>query len=171
MDDELTPDVSQPSLTSILSQLGERREQIRMRETLDLPIPRWSDPEIIVRYRPIEHAQIRRAQQAVEKAPKRDQFEAEVNGNIDLLIRGCDSVVARIDGQDYSLKPGEPKGEFTKFDKDLAENLGLAEDATARQVVRKIFFTDGDIMSHAAGLVQWSGYRETEADSELAGES
>lgn len=161
---------NEPGRLSILGELKTRRDEIVHSEHLDLQVPRWNDPEIIVRYKPAPHATIRRIQERVEKAPKKERFEAEVSGNCDLLIHACDAVVARIDGQDYSLKPDEPKGEFTLFDADLAANLGLPEDATAREIVRTLFITDGDILSHAQSLVKWSGYRETDADERLEGE-
>lgn len=155
---------------SILGQLKARRDEILEGEHLDLQVPRWADPEIVVRYKPLAHDVIRRAQAAVEKAPKQRRSQAEVDGNCDLLIRACTAVIARIDGQDYSLRPEDPKGEPTLFDEDLAANLGLEEGATARQVVKALFITDGDILSHAQSLVKWSGYRETSAEEELEGE-
>lgn len=155
---------------SILGQLKTRRTEILQGQHLDLPVPRWADPEIIVRYKPVTHDEIRRAQTTVEKAPKDRRAQVEVNGNCDILIRGCVAIIARIDGQDYSLKPDEPKGDFTTFDSDLAANLGLEEGSTARQVVKALFITDGDILSHAQALVHWSGYKETDADDTLEGE-
>lgn len=155
---------------SILGQLRDRRESIRASQTLDLQVPRWDDPEIIVQYQPLEHEVIRRAQTALEKAPKGKRGQAEVDGNVDLLVRACVAVVARIDEQEYSLRPGDPKGEPTTFDPDLAQNLGMHEGATARQVVKYLFITDGDIISAAQELIRWSGYRETEADEHIVGE-
>lgn len=155
---------------SVLSNLKARREKIREGEKLVLPVPRWSDPELVVKYQPLEHSIIRAAQTRVEKAPKAKRFQVELEGNMDLLIRGCVAVVAKLDGQEYSLRPDDPEGEPTTFDPDLAENLGLGENATARQVVKELFITDGDILSHAKSLVEFSGYRETEADEQIQGE-
>lgn len=155
---------------SALGQLKERREQIFTKQVLTLPVPRWEDPVIKVRYRPVPHDLIRNAQRRVERTKKNAQAKEELYGNMDLLIKSCVGVVAVIDGQEYSLWPNEPKGELTTFDADLAENLGLPNGATARQVVQALFITDGDILSQAQELVEWSGYRETEADDELEGE-
>ena len=155
---------------SFLSNLKERRQAIAEGEQLVLADPRWTDPEIKVKYRPIDHPAIRAAQTRVEKAPKAKQFALEVDGNADLLIKGCKAVVAVLDGQEYSLNPSDPEGEPTRFDADLAENLGLPEGATARQVVKALFITEGDILSHGRALVEFSGYRETEADEGIAGE-
>lgn len=155
---------------SILDQLHARREEIRESDHLDLPVPRWTDPEIIIRYKPVEHAVIRAAGARLEKAPRRDQYELEVSMNADVLIRGCVAVIARLDGREYSLRPGDPEGPFTAFDQDLARNLGLDEAATAREVVRTLFITDGDVLSHAQSLGEFSGYREAQADEGIAGE-
>lgn len=169
-DDDTTTAAPLTAAESILGNLKDRRQQIVDEQTLDLLIPRWHDPEILVRYRPVEHSVIRRAQNAVEKAPKDKKAEIEIGGNSDVLIRGCVAVVARYGGKEYSLRPGDPEGEPTLFDSDLAENIGLDDRATARDVVRKIFIADGDIMSHASALVEFSGYRETEADDKIKGE-
>lgn len=160
--------------TSVLGSLKARREEVLNAQILDLPVPRWDNPEIIVRYKPVEHGFIRRAQDQAKKAPKAKEYEAEVDGNADILIRGCVAVVAVIDGKEYSLRPGDEEGEPTTFDADLAENLGITGDngkaPTARQVVRGLFITQGDILSAASSVVEFSGYRETEADAAVTGE-
>lgn len=155
---------------SILASLKERRQQVIEEQVLTLPVPRWTNPEIVVRYRPVEHSYIRAAQDRLAKAPKDRRYEMEVDGNADILIRGCIEVVAVIDGEEYSLRPDDPHGEPTVFDSDLASNLGLDDRTTARQVVRALFVTQGDILSAAQSLIQWSGYKETEADATLQGE-
>lgn len=159
-----------PDRLSVLGQLKERREQILQTEHLDLPVPRWSDPEIVVRYKPVPHRYFAAGQKLVDKTTGKDKAKIEVQANIDVLIQGCTAVFARLDGQDYSLRPGDPKGDFTTFDPDLAENLGLGDGATARETVMALFLVDGDIMSHAASLAKFSGYRETEADEGISGE-
>lgn len=156
---------------SILGSLKERRQQVLEEQVLRLPVPRWDNPEIVVKYKPVEHTLIRQTQTRVEGIKdKAKKFEAEVDGNADLLIRGCVAVVAVVDGKEYSLRPDDPHGEPTVFDMDLAVNLGLGDRATAREVVRALFISQGDIMSASQALVQFSGYRETEADSTVAGE-
>lgn len=156
--------------STFLTNLKDRRKQIAEGEELVLSVPRWQDPEILVKYRPIEHSVIRSAQTRVEKAPKARKWDAEVDGNADLLIRACKGVVAVLDGEEFSLNPDDPEGEPTKFDADLAKNLGLPEGATARQVVKHLFITEGDVLSHGKALVEFSGYRDAEADEALAGE-
>lgn len=166
--------VSRATAPSVLSSLKERRQQVLEEQILRLPVPRWEDPSILVKYRPVEHGYIRKAQGRVEKANKDRQADVEIEANADILIRGCVAVVAVIDGKEYSLRPGDENGEPTTFDADLAENLGVEgvgnHAPTARQVVRSLFLTDGDILSAATRLITFSGYREAEADSAILGE-
>jgi hypothetical protein len=128
----VAPELGQDRL-SVLGQLKERREQILQKEHLDLPVPRWKDPEILVRYKPVPHRYFAAGQNIVDKATGKDKAKIEVSANIDILLKGCTAVFARLDGQDYSLRLGDPKGDFTTFDPDLAENLGLGDNATGRR--------------------------------------
>lgn len=155
---------------SFLASLKERRQEILEEQTLDLPVPRWTDPEIVVRYKPVEHTMIRNGQARVDKAPKADKARVEVDANTDLLIRACVGVIAKVDGREYSLRPGDPHGEPTVFDTDLAANLGLDDRATARAIVRALYITEGDILAASSKVVEFSGYREAEADSRVEGE-
>lgn len=154
----------------MLGSLKARRQEILNKEYLDLAVPRWTDPEIIVRYKPVDHAVIRRAQMNAENAPKKKRIETELNGNCDILIYGCVHISARIGDKTYSLNPDDPEGELTQFDSALAANLGLEQNATARSTVKALFLTDGDLLQHASRVVEWSGFREDESDEELEGE-
>jgi hypothetical protein len=167
-------EVSWGSAPSILSSLKERRAQVLQEQILRLPVPRWNDPILVVRYKPVEHSYIRAAQSRVEKSKADKQADVELEANMDILIRGCAGVIAVVDGKEYSLRVGDEDGEPTLFDKDLAENLGVegsgGRNPTARQVVGDLFITQGDILSAATELIRFSGYRETEADSTIVGE-
>lgn len=167
-------EVARGAAPSILLSLKERRQQVLEEQVLRLPVPRWEDPVIVVHYGPVEHTFIKAAQTRMEKAGNDKKADAEVDANADILIRGCKAVVAVVDGKEYSLRPDDPEGEPTVFDQDLAENLGVAgvggKPPTARQVVRALFITQGDILSAANELIKFSGYRETEADAAIVGE-
>lgn len=169
-DTTTTPTEQGASAGSVLGSMKARRQQILEEQILDLPVPRWHEPEIIVRYKPVDHGIISRALTAIEKAPGDKRPTVEVQRNSDVLIAGCVAVVARIGGKEYSLREGDPEGDPTKFDDDLAANLGLDVRSTARDVVRALFITDGDIVSAASRVVDFSGYKETEADEKIAGE-
>lgn len=156
---------------SVLGSLLARREQLLQEQVLELKIPRWKNPEIIVRYTPIEYELVQRLGKRIEKAKADKQVEVEIDANADTLIASCAGVFAVIDGVRYSLREGDEDGEPTRFDRDLAENLGLPEGSTARQVVRTMYLTDGDMFQHAAKIMEFSGFAVDRADEELAGES
>lgn len=162
MDDETTPAAAP---TTLLGNLRAKRQELVADQTLDLQVPGWSNPEIWVRYRPASHPEVRGPLQRIEKMPAKEKGEAEFNANIDLLVNTCLAVYATIDGKQYSLRPGQPDGELTKFDEALAENLGVTP-ATARATARALFLKDGDIVSHASSLIRWSGYVDEATEAE-----
>lgn len=174
IEERVGSEIARGAAPSILSSLKERRQQVLEQQILRLPVPRWEDPVIVVHYKPVEHSFIRGAQERVKKAGTDKKADVEIDANADMLIRGCVGVVAIVDGKEYSLRPGDEEGEPTRFDADLAENLGIegagGKPPTARAVVRSLFITDGDILSAANELVKFSGYRETEADAAVVGE-
>lgn len=160
---------------SILGQLRSRREQVVEAAHKDLRVPRWGEPgtgtpEIYVRYRPVDHKIIRKAMEVGDntKAKGDKRAAAEVRANIDVLIAGCVGVFGVVDGEQYSLRPGDPKGEWTGFDQDLAENLGCGQSAT--EVIRSLYITDGDIISTASAVAEFSGYQEAESYEAIRGE-
>lgn len=156
--------------TSVLGSLAARREKVIEQDYTDLRVPRWTDPEIYVRYRVVPHPVIRKALQAQEKAHKDKVARVELASNIEILVHGCIGVYALLDGDDtkYSLRPGDEKGAWTRFDDDLAANLECGDSAT--EVVRSLYLSDGDIMSAASAVVEFSGYRDAEADERISGE-
>lgn len=166
--------VSRGSAPSVLSSLKEKRQEVLDKQVLPLRVPRWDDPVILVRYKPVEHGLIRAAQNRVNKASADKKAEIEIEANADILISGCLAVVAVVDGKEYSLRPGDELGEPTRFDRDLAQNLGIEGEGgkppTARMVVRGLFITGGDVLSAANEVVKFSGYKETEADEAILGE-
>lgn len=153
---------------SILASLKDRREQIAAENTLVRSIPRWTDPEIFVRFAPADHEVLRKMGTRADKAPPKQRARVEVEATADLLARHCVEVWARVNGESYSLNPDDRDGPRTTFDSDLGRALGLGEEATAREVVQKLYFTDGDILQHGQLLAKFSGYDV--ADEELEGE-
>ena len=155
---------------SVLGQLQDRREQIKKAAFIDLPVPRWDSPVIVVRYNPVDHTRFRAAATQVEKVQPNRRAEVEVNVNSDILIGACLGVFAVINGKRYSLKSGDADGEWTKFDPDLAAAFGMPEGATARSVLKTVYITEGDILSTANKLAEFSGYKEQEVDDSILGE-
>lgn len=151
-----------------LTHLAQRRDEIVDEQVLDLPIPRWENPEIHVLYKPTEHEVVRKNGMAVAKA-KSNVSETELNQAASLLAWSCTGIYALVDGERYSLNAAAPKGELTRFDDDLADNLGIS-GAPTRSIVRKLFVTDADLLSASNKLIAWSGYADQEVDEALSGE-
>lgn len=157
---------------SALTHLRDRREAIVQEQILERRVPRWSDPEIWVRYEPVDFDIADKVRKMSERSKGRLTSQQILDANIDALIAGCIGVYATLEGDErqFSLKPGEPEGPLTTFDADLAQNFGLPEGTTARQVVRTLFLTDGDILYHGQELSKFSGFAGEEANEQL-GES
>ena len=162
---------------SVLGSIKERRQQIAENLHTDVKVPHWDDDgkaPIYVRYKAVPHPFIERGIRKVENAPKKQRGQVELDTNCDLLIEACIGVYIQIgEGDDgkFSLDESDPEGEWTTFDPTLATTLGLDDRATARDVVKGLFFTDGDIFSHAAEVVEFSGYHTATTNEELRGES
>lgn len=153
---------------SPMGMLEARRKELVQSLGIVYRVPEWDNPRVYIRFRPLEHAEIRAGQARVEKA--KDKAAAEVDANVSLIVKACLEVWGDYgDGEKTPLR-SDPENGLTRFDADLAQALGLQEGATAAQVARALFLREGDIMSCSAFLGERSGYRETEADEELAGE-
>lgn len=165
VDDEPETD---SSTLSVLGQLKAKRENVVSNNHIDMPVPRWDSPVIVVRYGPLDHNEFKRAGRQVDRAADNKKAEVEVNVNCDLLARAVQGVYGIVGGQKYSLRPGDHNGDWTKFDDDLAKNLGCGN--TAREIIKSLYITEGDILSTAGKLAEFSGYKEQEADDSIAGE-
>lgn len=172
---------------SPLVNLRQRREEIGAKQFTDIKVPRWENPELFVRYKPVDHSFIRKALGKMRKA-KGDRGDAEVDGNADVMIQGCLGVYAMIDGEAHTLDAPDhwvpvdigseeddietlDYSEWGKFDKVLGETLGLdPKHSSARQVVRTLYITDGDVITTAQDVIRFSGYKNPDADDEFLGE-
>jgi hypothetical protein len=144
---------------SPLAQLARRRAEIAEQQILELSVPRWENPTITVKYRPIEHEEIRKVLKAAEKSrPGESKSDALLNGNADLLIKACIGVEAH-----------NPDETWNGFDHELGESLGV-EVQTARAACRALFITDGDMLMHARKLGEFSGFVDQDVDDEFEGE-
>lgn len=168
------PQVEAITGKSVLGHLKDRRQEIASAQVLHRKVPRWTDPEIWVMYQPVDFDPADKARREADKVQGPAQSTAILLANVDCLILACVGVYAILPDDEerthLSLRPNEPNGELTKFDKELAVALGLNSQATARQVVRTLFITEGDILNHAGELAKFSGYAGGEVDVQL-GES
>ena len=163
--DEFAPrGESVPVQLSPLASLRARREEIVNELFIDIKVPRWENPEIFVRLSP---ASATKLSHSLEKRRKAGGSDWAMLANADMLINSCIGVYAVLDHDSetkYSLRPGDPNGEWTKFDGDLADALGVTE-RRATSVVQALFLTEGDLIDAANKLFTWSNIAGDEADS------
>lgn len=149
---------------SLLADLRGRRERI-VTEKLhtDLKVPRWDDeggPAIFVRYGPTTQARVDAANKQARASKSK---HATLVANATVLADACLGIFAVVDGEKVSIDPDDPHGELLKFEPKLAELLGVRAGKAA-QIVRDpetnsgLYFTDGDVISTAMQLAEWSGF-------------
>lgn len=168
-----------PTGTSALATLRARREQIQKDLYLDVKVPRWDEnggPSIYLRLAPASPAFLGKVMEQRKKT-KKTSDDWIINANADVLIKFCEGVFAieepGVEPKDatreqmLSLREGDPHGEWTKIDMDLAEALGLDSSVGAVRTVRALFFTDGDLVQVANKLAEYSGVTQNEADEDF----
>lgn len=150
---------------SALADLRARRQALVESNHKDFEVPGWDQvgPPVFVRFRPVEQAAVDRinAKHADSKAEDRT-----VVLNAAVFVEHCVGVYQLVDGQLVSIDPGQPA---PKFDARLGDLLGLDPDAGAIAVVRALFAKDGDIISTAWLLNEWSGFTTARAQREFSG--
>ena len=157
-----------------------RREEIAQKLYIDIPVPRWSDPKIIVRYRPLTQAEVTEAGEAVKRAGSKTKAEAALSANIKGLVKSCVGIYALFGDETYSLDADDPEKwlpfdpdtdepEWMRFDDVLGAALGV-EEKSAAAVCRTLFHTEGDLLGHAAELAVFSGFSDQKIDEEFSGE-
>jgi hypothetical protein len=171
----VTETVTEPTPDDSATQLGRiraRRQAIVKDLHLDLKVPRWDDegdfPPVYARYRPIP---ISRLQKLAARAEQDKHDDAVMLAEAALLVELCDGVFMVQDGQRVSFDPqGEPD-DWPKPGPRLAAVLGLDGDLGSPEVLRKLYFTDGDLVEASRTLQVFSQRAAEEADKQLLGES
>ena len=160
----VTLPVAQPKLPSMaLNSLSAKRNALQENLHIDLQVPRWTEPEIFVRYGPVDVTILEKQRETREASKLRDW---NILLNADILAFSCIGVYACLDGDydtKYSLRKGDENGTWTKFDADLAANLGAVTTAAA-DVVRAVYMTDGDMLEAAQELTLWSAKKNKQVD-------
>ena len=159
--------------TGVLGMLAQRRNEIANAQVLTLEVPRWTSPKLLIRFKPVDHAVLKRSASIQERAVKDNdsakQAQVEIDTNADILINACIEIVAVMpNGDEVGVGPD---GRRTRFDADMAIALGMPENSTARAVCKSTFITGGDLLLAAKMLGEWSGYRIGAVEEAIAGES
>lgn len=142
---------------------------------LDMKVPRVDDdggPSIWVRYNPVDPGLVADINASRDERRRKDGHDWWTDANADILISAVVGVYAKDgtgpDAPVYSLRPDDPTGPWTKFDPDLAESLGI-DTTRARDVVKRLYLTKGDLVGAAIRLCEWSGSASVTADEEFLG--
>jgi hypothetical protein len=146
-----------------LASLRDRRKAIMDDMFIDIKVPRWNEPEIYVRFRPISAVTLNKK---VENRRKQGGEMWSIMVNADILVDACIGIYGVMDGdidKKFSLRLNDPTGEWTKFDSVLAEAFGM-EAVRATDVVMALYLTEGDLIATANKLFEWSGIASNEAD-------
>jgi len=151
------------NITTPFLVLRNRREQIVNELFIDIKVPRWEDPEIYVRFKPVSATKLNAT---IDRRRKQKGDDWSLLANADMLVDSCVGVYAVVDGDKdnkLSLRLDNPNGPWTKFDPELATALGV--DATrAADACIALYLTEGDLLETASKLFKWSGITNDEAD-------
>lgn len=156
---------------SIFGNLQAQRKQIADELLLTKQIPHWgppSGPEIFVVYRPVQVEELDKVRRKAEKNKNLTRAQQGLLAAKDQLILACEKVYGIIEGEKYSFGP-EPRGESTRFDAEMAATFGLKNNS-ARAVVEFLFLNDGDLLSHAEAVAEFSGFGNEQLEDDFAGE-
>jgi hypothetical protein len=148
---------------SPLAALRDRRAQIVNDLHTDIKVPRWDEPELYVRFKPVSAVKLNKA---IERRRKVGGEDWSLLANADMLIEACIGVYAVVDGNTenkLSLRVNDSKGAWTKFDTELSDAIGL-DAQRASDVVLGVYLTEGDLIDTANKLFKWSGIAGDEAD-------
>lgn len=171
-----TPVAASSALARLRARAAEIAEEVA---EFHIPVPRYTDPQVWVRYRPLDPD---RAAVVVEKRAKAKAADGKAHrllyANIDLLVEGCAGIYL-LDGQtEVSIDEHNPDNFDPTFRSDAAAALvrtlprgvNLIEGAPADHVCRWLFATDADLMAHAAKYVADAGMDVAALEERVRGE-
>ncbi len=152
-----------------LRSLKVRRAELVENLYLDHPVPRYSDPQVFIRFHAVESKKLNASVKSRENQGKRDpKIDWQLLANCDLLEECCEGI--------YAIWPDAPdekvalsgSGHWSKFDQETAIALGVEKEALyPTDVVRKLFFTDGDLIAAANALLIWSNEASQKSDEDF----
>jgi hypothetical protein len=162
-----TPEVEASKPATPIFSLKSRRAEILKKLHIDLRVPRYEEPEVWVRFSPVDTTLMNAS---VTKHSKTKEKDWGLKANAEVLINSCVGIYAVFPenpDEKFSLREDEPNGEWTKFDMALAKALDIIPDehAPAISVVRKFYFADGDLVDTTERLLRWSNVSNNEADT------
>ena len=163
--DESAVEVNEAPATELftpLISLKSRRQAIADDLYLDIRVPRWDDPEVYVRFKPVSATKLNAT---IERRRKQKADNWSLLANADMLVDCCIGIYAQVEGTDgkFSLRENDANGPWTKYDKDLAHALGLDANSAVESCIG-LYFSEGDLLDTANKLFRWSNIAGDEAD-------
>jgi hypothetical protein len=168
MTDDTSPEqtLPAPEPQTLRRGLRDRRQAAQNKLHLDRRVPRM-DPPVFVRFKPLEQETIDAAQKAIEKGK---DARRSVHANANAIATACIGIYELDEqGEKRSVVPEIDDWTDVRFDEHLARELGQEGLIRARDVVAALYLTDGDIVSEAGELTEWSGYVKRDGDEDWSG--
>ena len=156
--------------SSLIAGLREQHRRIAQRTSVLIELPLWQG-KLAARYHYLDERSLGRL---IRQITNSDDPSVILQANTDLLIGGCEELLARRDEQDEWGPPIE--GEHVRYDTRLADALQLPlEQDSARGVVHALF--GGRVRgamaigAHAQRYIEWLQGQAPEVAEQLQGES
>src|SRR5580765_2030555 len=156
---------------NLLDRIRAKRLELAERRSTYITVPGYEDIGLVVQYHLLDGKELDRIAEKV-KRQMRDRVDRGLNAAADTLIAACDGFFLDKGSSEYApFDPGN-RGAPLRYEKELAEFLGVEEVATARDVVFMIF-ADNDVAlaNHAMKLNRWFTNTSRDADEEFLGEA
>lgn len=177
-----SPEAHEPDQTptddTLRGGLRARRAAATNRLYLDRRVPRL-DPPVVVRFRPLTSTEVEDAGRKIEKGKPGSRTAAIQNANA--LAKACIGIWEDDpDGErdeDGNLPKRSPilgdtrDWSEVRFDQELAADLGVPKLKDAASVVLELYLTEGDVISEAGALTEWSGFARRDGDEDWSGNS
>ena len=159
----------EPERNNLQEQLRAQRQEALEDNTHDFPIPGYSNPILLARYRIIEGKESSRIMDKVRRQTKKE-YDRNLWMTMDTIIAACEGLYIRDPDadEDEEPRPLDPDGNGTaRYDERLAAFLGF-EAHSAREALLGVFANNETaLMMHGARLSRWMGGIEMSADEEF----
>jgi hypothetical protein len=161
-----------PESGSPLDRLREKRQAAVAKQstTIEMPLPSYGGM-LVVRYKRMEWEAVTKLVRAIRGA---EDHTTELLASADLLIRPCETILIRVDGELVPLNEAtEGFGpEPVRFDERLAQACGVPTpddgQLTARQVVINVIADDFALVEHSNRVLEWLTGIEDGADEDFS---
>lgn len=159
---------------SPLDVFAAKHRELAAIKDVDIPIPGYdkAPPILMIRYRLIEGSEAARMGDKIKRETK-DQWQRQILMSVDTFITTC--VGFYFDDGSGKARPLTYNGEhLVRFDRDLAEALGFADELPDEITARKVAFSlfnnnDAAIVQHSQILNAWFADTSLDVQADLMG--